>query len=164
MYTCVSGLVEKFADGFQYHPAFLLGVRSGDPPTAGSYPLELSSSWIKTPVPYMRVHPILHWSYGNNSITSHSGFQVMCGTSSRNSQYHIATYTTRDIHLLAGKKRPGFALYFLRMLTTGPNPLLLCKTGNVRPAYELQDWESERLGRSQTPDRPPLGSIARQHN
>lgn len=44
------------------HPAFLLGVRRGDPRSESLSCFEPSSDWTKAS--FMRVHPILEWNYG----------------------------------------------------------------------------------------------------
>eukprot|EP01055_Gregarina_sp_Pseudo9_P004279 Gregarina_sp_Pseudo_9__4278@NODE_442_length_2821_cov_67_168943_g418_i0_p2_GENE_NODE_442_length_2821_cov_67_168943_g418_i0NODE_442_length_2821_cov_67_168943_g418_i0_p2_ORF_typecomplete_len327_score26_16PAPS_reduct/PF01507_19/1_3e28_NODE_442_length_2821_cov_67_168943_g418_i013142294 len=44
------------------HPAFLLGVRRGDPRSETLSVFEPSSDWFKAN--FMRVHPILDWNYG----------------------------------------------------------------------------------------------------
>eukprot|EP01057_Protomagalhaensia_wolfi_P006156 Protomagalhaensia_wolfi_Nauph_80__6155@NODE_8_length_5760_cov_41_165705_g6_i0_p3_GENE_NODE_8_length_5760_cov_41_165705_g6_i0NODE_8_length_5760_cov_41_165705_g6_i0_p3_ORF_typecomplete_len305_score37_53PAPS_reduct/PF01507_19/1_6e03PAPS_reduct/PF01507_19/2_1e27_NODE_8_length_5760_cov_41_165705_g6_i035394453 len=44
------------------HPAFLLGVRRGDPRSEGLAVFEPSSDWFKAS--FMRVHPVFNWTYG----------------------------------------------------------------------------------------------------
>eukprot|EP01053_Blabericola_migrator_P007244 Blabericola_migrator_1__7243@NODE_367_length_9377_cov_157_637487_g294_i0_p5_GENE_NODE_367_length_9377_cov_157_637487_g294_i0NODE_367_length_9377_cov_157_637487_g294_i0_p5_ORF_typecomplete_len315_score41_23PAPS_reduct/PF01507_19/9_6e26_NODE_367_length_9377_cov_157_637487_g294_i08131757 len=44
------------------HPAFILGVRLGDPRSEGLNAFEPSSDWVNEA--FMRVHPILDWTYG----------------------------------------------------------------------------------------------------
>jgi 3'-phosphoadenosine 5'-phosphosulfate sulfotransferase (PAPS reductase)/FAD synthetase len=43
----------------------MLGIRRGDPGTFVQETFEPSSDWLGDDISFMRVHPILHWSYSN---------------------------------------------------------------------------------------------------
>eukprot|EP00466_Bigelowiella_natans_P014696 jgi/Bigna1/51833/estExt_Genewise1Plus.C_30263 len=111
------GLAGLVAKGFK---AFVIGTRSTDPNgKSGEFYSPSSEDW---PV-FMRINPIINWDYGS------------------------------VWRFLRNLKIPYFPLYDKGYTSLGsrhstfPNSLLLNKDGTYRPAYTLQNWESERLVR-----------------
>merc|ERR1711933_184439 len=109
--------------------AFVLGTRDTDPNAKNQGTFEPSSSWMP---PFMRVNPILNWTYG-----------------------HVW-------HFLRLFNLPYCALYDHGYTSLGtikdtlPCPALLKKnvdddirnsTTKYWPAYMLHDWDQERAGR-----------------
>eukprot|EP01054_Gregarina_sp_Poly1_P003083 Gregarina_sp_Poly_1__3082@NODE_1868_length_3161_cov_173_799289_g1212_i0_p3_GENE_NODE_1868_length_3161_cov_173_799289_g1212_i0NODE_1868_length_3161_cov_173_799289_g1212_i0_p3_ORF_typecomplete_len134_score15_51PAPS_reduct/PF01507_19/7_2e18_NODE_1868_length_3161_cov_173_799289_g1212_i07991200 len=101
------------------HPAFLLGVRRGDPRSEKLGTFEPSSEWLK--VNFMRVHPILDWSYG--AVWQY--FEV----------FNVPYCLLYDL----GYTSLG------KVQETSPN-LDLKKLG-LKKARDLVEWSSERDGR-----------------
>ena len=99
---------------------FVLGTRSGDPNSVGQEAFAPSSSWMP---PFMRVNPILHWSYA----------QVW--------------------DFLRAFELPYCALYdegytsLGRKANTQRNPALRRSDGTYSPAWALDDAQLERAGR-----------------
>jgi len=105
--------------------AFVLGTRTGDPNCGDQRPFEPSSDWMP---PFMRVNPILDWSYGD------------------------VWAFLREFDL------PYCALYddgytsLGSVASTNRNPALLdAASETYRPAYLLEDWARERAGRVEKP-------------
>lgn len=126
------------------HLAFVLGTRTDDPNGGGQNPFEPSSSWLsegwspskgKTAdsnqdtdkprcPPFMRVNPILHWSY-NDTWNFIRRFEIP----------YCCLYDQGYTSL--GSNRD-----------TRPNPALFRQdTGTYDPAYSLVDGGKERDGR-----------------
>lgn len=115
-----------FADGLKLcideygSRAFVLGTRVGDPNAAGQTAFTPSSEWMP---PFMRVNPILEWSY-----------REVWG-------------------FLRGFDLPYCSLYeqgytsLGKASNTRPNPALRRADGSYRPAWELVDGNLERAGR-----------------
>ena len=109
--------------------AFVLGTRKDDP-NAGSQGLFApSSDWMP---PFMRVNPILHWSYG----------QVW--------------------HFLRLFQLPYCSLYdegytsLGTVKNTRPCPSLARPQGGFWPAYMLRDFDQERAGRISKPKKKKI--------
>jgi FAD synthetase len=107
--------------------AFVLGTRDGDPNASGQQHFEPSSDWMP---PFMRVNPILSWSYGD-----------------------VWTFLRRfDI--------PYCALYDDGYTSLGStqnterNPALLLANGAYAPAWQLEDGSLERAGRTSSKSKP----------
>ncbi|XP_053993088.1 uncharacterized protein LOC128884068 isoform X3 [Hylaeus volcanicus] len=104
--------------------AFIMGLRRGDPGTFVQAAFEPSSDWLGDDISFMRVHPILHWSYKD---------------------------VWRFIKFF---KIPYCSLYDQGYTSLGTqentrkNPVLNQASGNVAPAYVLTSSYHERLGRS----------------
>eukprot|EP01035_Chromulina_nebulosa_P018504 gene18504-24221_t len=110
--------------------AFVLGTRQGDSNADGQDAFSPASSWM--PVPFMRVNPILKWSYGQVWDFLRAFDLPYC-------KLYDEGYTS------LGKRSD-----------TQPNPYLRRKTINLTtnstessywPAYMLVDWSKERAGR-----------------
>jgi len=111
------------------HPiplAFVLGTRKGDPNCGDQERFEPSSSWMP---PFIRVNPILDWTYGD----------VWAFLRHFNLPY-CSLYD--DGYTSLGS-----------MQNTQRNPTLLQEDGSYLPAYELRDWSLERAGRVESPKR-----------
>ena len=99
---------------------FVLGTRSGDPNSVGQEAFAPSSSWMP---PFMRVNPILHWSYA----------QVW--------------------DFLRAFELPYCALYdegytsLGRKANTQRNPALRRSDGTYSPAWALDDAQLHRMRR-----------------
>mmetsp|Transcript_41242 Transcript_41242/g.81335 ORF Transcript_41242/g.81335 Transcript_41242/m.81335 type:complete len:713 (-) Transcript_41242:141-2279(-) len=118
--------------------AFILGTRDGDPNSANQGTFEPSSDWMP---PFMRVNPILEWTYGDVWTFIRSYDLPYC-------DLYDKGYTS------VGKKS-----------STLPNPALLrINSGSADqlsylPAYCLNqtDWGKERAGRDgASANRRPL--------
>jgi len=122
----VAGLTDIVARFKPRGLAFVLGTRKGDPNCGTQQHFEPSSDWMP---PFMRVNPILDWSY------------------------HDVWLFLRHFHL------PYCHLYDQGYTSLGStqntqqNPALLRSDGTYRPAYELQDASLERAGRLESPKR-----------
>lgn len=116
----------SFADGLAKcidthgSKAFVLGTRTGDPNAGGQSAFTPSSTWMP---PFMRVNPILHWTYGEVWAFLRSYGLPFC------SLYNYG-YTSLG-----------------KVSTTRPNPALRMLDGSYRPAWELVDPTLERAGR-----------------
>ena len=110
------------------HPlAFVLGTRTSDPNALRQGHFAPSSSYMP---PFMRVNPILNWSYG-----------------------HVW-------HFLRLFQLPYCSLYDQGYTSLGtvkdtlPCPALRRPQGGYWPAYMLSDWEQERAGRITNREQP----------
>jgi FAD synthetase len=110
---------------------FVLGTRSSDPNAEGQDRFAPSSHWMP---PFMRVNPVLEWSYGH---VWHFLRVFQLPYCSLYDQGYTSLGTTKD---------------------TLPCPALSVNTGGTDngvssglpkfwPAYMLRDWEQERAGR-----------------
>jgi len=117
----VDGLVELCERAKPRPLGFVLGTRAGDPNCGNQQRFEPSSNWMP---PFMRVNPILDWTYGDVWK-----FLRMFGIP------YCALYD--DGYTSLGTQA-----------TTRPNPELRLADGGYRPAYELEDWSMERAGRT----------------
>lgn len=104
------------------HFAFVLGTRQGDPNCGGQEKFTPSSPWMPD---FMRVNPILDWTYGD--------------------VWHlIRQYDLPYCHLYDN----GYTSLG-KVSDTIPNPALRKKDGSgFWPAYMLPDWSMERAGRA----------------
>eukprot|EP00629_Pelagomonadales_sp_RCC1024_P006649 CAMPEP_0119259998 /NCGR_PEP_ID=MMETSP1329-20130426/590_1 /TAXON_ID=114041 /ORGANISM="Genus nov. species nov., Strain RCC1024" /LENGTH=240 /DNA_ID=CAMNT_0007259411 /DNA_START=230 /DNA_END=949 /DNA_ORIENTATION=+ len=99
--------------------AFVLGTRVGDPNCGEQKAFEPSSSWMP---PFMRVNPILDWSYGDVWSFLRTFDLPYC-----------ALYD--DGYTSLGSVQ-----------STHRNPALASGDGHL-PAWQLEDWSLERAGR-----------------
>ncbi|KAJ8611382.1 hypothetical protein CTAYLR_006498 [Chrysophaeum taylorii] len=106
--------------------AFVLGTRQGDPNCGEQQQFEPSSPWMPA---FMRVNPILHWTYGD------------VWTFLRYFDLPYCSLYDQGYTSLGSKS------------TTLRNPALCVEAGVYRPAYELEDWALERAGRAESPKR-----------
>lgn len=106
--------------------AFVLGTRKGDPNSGEQQAFEPSSEWMP---PFMRVNPILDWSYQD------------IWAFLRYFQLPYCSLYDRGYTSLGSKS------------TTLPNPALCVDDGTYRPAYELSDAALERAGRQESPKK-----------
>ena len=109
------------------HFAFVLGTRKGDPNCGDQEKFSPSSAWMPD---FMRVNPILDWSYGDV-------------------WHFIRHYELPYCHLYdEGYTSLG------KVSDTKPNPALKRSdgSGGFWPAYMLADWSLERAGRGETID------------
>jgi FAD synthetase len=103
------------------HFAFVLGTRQGDPNCGGQEKFTPSSPWMPD---FMRVNPILDWTYGDV-------------------WHFIRQYDLPYCHLYDN----GYTSLG-KVSDTIPNPALRKKDGiGFWPAYMLPDWSMERAGR-----------------
>ncbi|EGB12248.1 hypothetical protein AURANDRAFT_8492, partial [Aureococcus anophagefferens] len=100
--------------------AFVLGTRRGDPNCGDQKAFEPSSDWMP---PFMRVNPILDWTYGDVWAFLRAFDLPYCAL-------YDGGYTSL-----------GSAP------TTSRNPALLGDGGAYKPAHLLEDWSLERAGR-----------------
>eukprot|EP00980_Cylindrotheca_fusiformis_P000666 scaffold160_cov136-Cylindrotheca_fusiformis.AAC.13 len=111
--------------------AFVLGTRNSDPNAKGQDHFAPSSHWMP---PFMRVNPVLEWSYGH---VWHFLRLFQLRYCSLYDQGYTSLGTTKD---------------------TLPCPALAVNTGETSndsfgglpkfwPAYMLRDWDQERAGR-----------------
>ena len=116
-----------FADGLRQciaehdSAAFVLGTRGSDPNAAGQQDFTPSSDWMP---PFMRVNPILTWSY-------HDVWAFL-------RTYELPYCTLYDVGYTSLGKVSG----------TQRNPELLRADGSYAPAWQLTDGSLERAGRS----------------
>ena len=119
-----------FADGLKMciaehgSAAFVLGTRESDPNAVGQQDFAPSSDWMP---PFMRVNPILTWSYAD-VWDFLRGFGIP----------YCALYD--DGYTSLGK-----------VASTQRNPALLRADGTYGPAWELVDGSLERAGRGSKP-------------
>ena len=106
--------------------AFILGTRHGDPNCGDQQHFEPSSEWMP---PFMRVNPILDWSYGDVWLFLRHFHLPYC------SLYD-------DGYTSLGSKQ-----------NTHRNPALLRNDGTYWPAYDLSDFSLERAGRLESPKK-----------
>ncbi|KAH8060508.1 hypothetical protein JL722_4611 [Aureococcus anophagefferens] len=100
--------------------AFVLGTRRGDPNCGDQQAFEPSSDWMP---PFMRVNPILDWTYGDVWAFLRAFDLPYCAL-------YDGGYTS------LGSAPP-----------TSRNPALLGDGGAYKPAHLLEDWSLERAGR-----------------
>ena len=101
--------------------AFVLGTRVGDPNCGDQKAFEPSSDWMP---PFMRVNPILDWTYGDVWAFLRT--------------FHIPYCSLYDDGYTSLGSVP----------TTTRNPALARGDGDAHaPAYLLEDWSLERAGR-----------------
>lgn len=120
------------------HLAFVLGTRQGDPNCGDQSYFSPSSSWMP---PFMRVNPILRWTYGQVWHFLRSNGLAYC-------VLYDQGYTS------LGKRsdtRPNPALR--------KNSYLLGRDEcEYYPAYMLADWDLERAGRGRSDEDHSHGS------
>uniref|UniRef100_A0A7S3JTC1 FAD synthase n=1 Tax=Aureoumbra lagunensis TaxID=44058 RepID=A0A7S3JTC1_9STRA len=126
----VSGLTELVNQTKPQPLSFVLGTRQGDPNSGGQEHFEPSSDWMP---PFMRVNPILDWSYGD--------------------VWHFLRYFGLPYCSLydAGYTSLG------SQQSTFQNPALQQEDGTYLPAYELDDFSLERAGRVEA--SPNAGAV-----
>ena len=101
--------------------AFVLGTRQGDPNCGDQEKFTPSSSWMP---PFMRVNPILDWTYGD-----------------------VWQFIRRYQLPYCSLYEEGFTSLG-KVTDTRPNPALRKADGSgYYPAYYLADWSQERNGR-----------------
>ena len=122
----VAGLEELVNHAKPRPLAFVLGTRTGDPNCGDQKAFEPSSDWMP---PFMRVNPILDWSYGD----------VWAFLRTFNLPY-CTLYD--DGYTSLGSVE-----------STRKNPALLGDAGNYKPAHQLDDWALERAGRVEKPPK-----------
>jgi len=113
--------------------AFVLGTRVGDPNAAGQELFEPSSDWMP---PFMRVNPVIYWSYAD-----------------------VWEFTRRFELPMCSLYEHGYTSLGKRT-DTHPNPALLRPDGSYAPAWELKDGSLERAGRSSSKPAPPSQASA----
>jgi len=129
----VDGLTKTVKDANGKPLAFVLGTRKGDPNCKEQEVFAPSSDWMP---PFMRVNPILSWSYGE------------------------VWDFLRDFEL------PYCSLYdegytsLGRIDDTEKNPALKSPDGSYLPASELRDYNLERAGRMQKEDNTDVTTLA----
>jgi len=103
--------------------AFVLGTREGDPNCGDQKPFEPSSEWMPA---FMRVNPILDWSYGDVWSFLRTFDLPYCSL-------YDEGYTSLG-----------------SVASTRRNPALLVGS-SYEPAHLLADWSLERAGRVEKP-------------
>lgn len=122
------GLAAIVADRNPRPLAFVLGTRMGDPNCGDQQRFEPSSKWMP---PFMRVNPILDWTYGDVwSFLRYFQLPYCC--------LYDQGYTSLG-----------------STTNTYPNPALRIDDTAYLPAYELADFSLERAGRQESPKRSP---------
>lgn len=124
--------------------AFVLGTRKGDPNCGDQQFFSPSSSWMP---PFMRVNPILLWSYGEVwEFLRHYDLKYCY-------LYDEVISNLSSSFLFLSLKSQSFQGYTSlgKQADTEPNPSLKAEDGRYRPAYMLTDWSLERAGRSVKP-------------
>jgi FAD synthetase len=151
--SIVKGLAEiiesKALAGSSSHLAFVLGTRRGDPNCGDQSFFSPSSKWMP---PFMRVNPILHWTYGQVWHFLRSNGLAYC-------KLYDLGYTS------LGKRAD-----------TRPNPALKKNKFSMGtagqegdeyfPAHMLADFALERSGRGAAKDPsavPPMSADGRMH-
>eukprot|EP00746_Dinoflagellata_sp_MGD_P028202 gnl/MRDRNA2_/MRDRNA2_166691_c0_seq1.p1 gnl/MRDRNA2_/MRDRNA2_166691_c0~~gnl/MRDRNA2_/MRDRNA2_166691_c0_seq1.p1 ORF type:complete len:534 (-),score=106.39 gnl/MRDRNA2_/MRDRNA2_166691_c0_seq1:149-1684(-) len=112
------------ASGVSTSLAFVLGTRVGDPNCGNQQAFAPSSLGMKGIKPFMRVNPILDWTYGDV-------WQFL-------RQFELTYCSLYDEGYSSLGKR----------CDTEPNPALQRPDGTYAPAYTLTDWSQERSGRA----------------
>ena len=116
----VAGLEDLVARSKPRPLAFVLGTRRGDPNCGDQKAFEPSSDWMP---PFMRVNPILDWTYGDVWAFLRAFDLPYCAL-------YDGGYTSLG-----------------SVPTTSRNPALLGDGGAYKPAHLLEDWSLERAGR-----------------
>jgi FAD synthetase len=119
----VDGLKKLVSDAKPRALAFVLGTRQGDPNCGDQKPFEPSSEWMPA---FMRVNPILDWSYGDVWSFLRTFDLPYCSL-------YDEGYTS--LGSVSSTKR---------------NPALLSNE-EYKPAFMLEDWSLERAGRVEKP-------------
>lgn len=104
--------------------AFVLGTRQGDPNCGNQQAFAPSSLGMKGVKPFMRVNPVLDWTYGDV-------WQFL-------RQFELSYCSLYDEGYTSLGKRCDTEL----------NPALKRPDGTYAPAYTLLNWSEERSGRS----------------
>ena len=130
----VEGLTKCIAD--HSARAFVLGTREDDPNAAGQSDFCPSSDWMP---PFMRVNPILAWSYADVWAFLRTYALPYCSL-------YDAGYTS------LGKST-----------NTARNPALMRPDGSYGAAWELTDGSLERAGRTASKKKPGAGAPAPAH-
>ena len=100
--------------------AFVLGTRESDPNAGGQQDFSPSSDWLP---PFMRVNPILTWSYSDV-------WAFLRGYELPYCELYDQGYTSLG-----------------KMASTQRNPALVQPDGSYSPAWQLEDASLERAGR-----------------
>eukprot|EP01006_Ploeotia_vitrea_P011310 TRINITY_DN3007_c0_g1_i1.p2 TRINITY_DN3007_c0_g1~~TRINITY_DN3007_c0_g1_i1.p2 ORF type:complete len:227 (+),score=22.85 TRINITY_DN3007_c0_g1_i1:88-768(+) len=100
--------------------AVFMGTRSSDPYAGKDEFAPCTAGWP----PLVRVFPILHWEYN-----------------------HVWSYIRKHDVNVCSLYKEGYSSLGSKSLTE-KNPLLRLPDGGYRPAWELDDAETERTGRS----------------
>jgi len=114
---------ENLSSGLTSSLAFVLGTRNGDPNCGSQLAFAPSSLGMKGIKPFMRVNPVLEWTYGDV-------WQFL-------RQFELSYCSLYDDGYSSLGKR----------CDTEPNPALRRPDGTYAPAYTLTDWSQERAGR-----------------